>query len=144
MQLRKDRRDENLQKKRMVGTVQVQADELETTRTSMLGVNQRVSVLFELLGEQEEAVLGLWTLKWEGPLWEAWAPGLGSSGGACGVQGGSTGSGAAGLLPWNCSAFVRLRRACRAGSAQLQAHDPPSPTVACASSWRTCRPWWRA
>lgn len=42
VQLRKDRRDENLQKKRMVSTVAVQTGELETTRSTPSGVQQRV------------------------------------------------------------------------------------------------------
>lgn len=42
MQLRKDRRDENLLKKRMVSTAAVQPGELDTTRSTSSGVQQRV------------------------------------------------------------------------------------------------------
>ncbi|KAL6781622.1 IPA1 [Auxenochlorella protothecoides x Auxenochlorella symbiontica] len=45
VQLRKDRRDENLQKKRMVSTVAVQTGELETTRSTPSGVQQRLEAL---------------------------------------------------------------------------------------------------
>lgn len=42
VQLRKDRRDENLLKKRMVSTAAVQPGELETTRSTTSGVQQKV------------------------------------------------------------------------------------------------------